>query len=255
MAKSRLASDPTEPLLPNSQCAARSRARPSFLHTTAICLTVVIVASACFVYRTDRSTLQRKEPLQKAKQPQRSAELQSLAQVPQFDEEFDKMDEGYTGDMSLISSGSTQMLAAGGCLEWTRSTFVKWRRVICSEVNAPVCQDTPGFKGKHGHGCDEWDDVDCSTIHQQYADHYTEADQKEIVKNCPLSCRVCHPHPKPDTTCSGACTADPLALAQWECNAKGTPPGEGKIFKRWQKCVENLQTQQLATWPNQKEPI
>jgi hypothetical protein len=76
---------------------------------------------------------------------------------------------------------------------------------VCTESDGycvdPKCKDDPVFRDSKGYYCDQWVGESCQ---QATTLGYTQADQDEILQNCPHSCLLCARATHPDD-CTDEC--------------------------------------------------
>jgi hypothetical protein len=63
----------------------------------------------------------------------------------------------------------------------------------------PTCKDDITYKDSQGYYCDQWVGDDCTQAYPEWKDWgYTQADEDEILRKCPYSCKQCTRLTSPD---------------------------------------------------------
>ena len=52
-----------------------------------------------------------------------------------------------------------------------------------------ICTDTSGYEDAYGYSCEDWVGYDCQAAVEDW--EYSEAQEADLIKNCPESCELC----------------------------------------------------------------
>lgn len=75
------------------------------------------------------------------------------------------------------------------------------------------CRDTPGYRDAQGYRCDEWVGYDCTRAVEDWG--YSQAQEDDIIENCPVSCDLCEDDDDDDDT-GVEVTLNPYVGVDWE---------------------------------------
>jgi len=77
-----------------------------------------------------------------------------------------------------------------------------WCRYEYEQKYGDMCKDNGSFKDERGYKCTDWESHDCTRANEDY-NWYSSKGEKDLLRNCPVSCKQCHkftPNPTPKPT-------------------------------------------------------
>merc|ERR1712087_163535 len=77
-----------------------------------------------------------------------------------------------------------------------------WCRYEYEQKYGDMCKDNGSFRDERGYKCTDWESHDCTRANEDY-NWYTSKGEKDLLRNCPVSCKQCHkftPNPTPKPT-------------------------------------------------------